>query len=477
MNNKIWRLSTGNPKFRFTVVCTDFVIVNLILMLTVLFGHGMEAPFFEQATKITFAIFNLVFIVVQSWNPPIIDRRLVSAREVAWNVFRLVFVHCFAVAIILRLLSNDGRLFTNMSIFFASEYLLILLSRFVEYHILGWYRIHGRNVRRIIFVGHDPVLIRLYDKMMANPMGGYHVLGYFSDVRMEKEPEGLSWLGDVATLNRKLTAWNKNVMEEPNIDGVYCSMSHNNAQEIELIMHACDRNIMQFFYVPRIFASERMRLKPVMLDDYMCYSNRIQPLLDPENRIIKRTFDVVFSGVVCLFLIPLTVIVGLIIKIQSPGPVFFKQLRTGFDGRNFYCYKFRSMHVNKDADTAQATEHDPRKFPFGDFMRRANIDELPQFFNVLKGDMSIVGPRPHMLHHTEMYGKLIDDYMVRLFCKPGVTGLAQVTGFRGETKELWQMEGRVKCDIYYVEHWSFWLDLKIIAMTFISIFKHDKNAF
>lgn len=135
------------------------------------------------------------------------------------------------------------------------------------------------------------------------------------------------------------------------------------------------------------------------------------------------------------------------------------------------------MHVNKDADSKQATENDPRKFPFGNFIRKYNIDELPQFFNVLIGNMSLVGPRPHMLAHTEMYGKLIDKYMVRHFCKPGITGWAQVTGCRGETKELWQMEERIQRDIWYMEHWNVGLDLKIMAMTFRSFFVHDEHAY
>ena len=162
---------------------------------------------------------------------------------------------------------------------------------------------------------------------------------------------------------------------------------------------------------------------------------------------------------------------------QSPGPIFFVQKRTGLNGEDFNCYKFRSMHVNKDADMQQATLDDPRKFPFGNFMRKTNLDEFPQFFNVLKGDMSIVGPRPHMLKHTEIYSGMIDKYMVRHFSKPGITGWAQVTGFRGETKELWQMEERIKRDIWYIENWTFWLDMRIIAKTFVSIIKPDKNAY
>ena len=192
---------------------------------------------------------------------------------------------------------------------------------------------------------------------------------------------------------------------------------------------------------------------------------------------MKRTLDIILS---LIFLIPTALIfpfVFIIMKIQSPGPILFKQKRTGLDGKTFYCYKFRSMHVNKDADRLQATKDDPRKYPFGNFMRKANIDELPQFINVLQGRMSIVGPRPHMLAHTEQYSELIDKYMVRHFVKPGVTGWAQVTGFRGETKELWQMEGRVKRDIWYMEHWSIWLDFRIIWLTAKSIFIHDKNAY
>lgn len=163
--------------------------------------------------------------------------------------------------------------------------------------------------------------------------------------------------------------------------------------------------------------------------------------------------------------------------VEKSSEFFFKQRRTGLDGRDFECYKFRSMHVNKDADRLQATKDAPCKYPFGNLMRKTNIDELPQFWNVLKGDMSVVGPRTHMLAHTWQYSQLIDKYMVRHFVKPGVTGWAQVTGFRGETKEVWQMEGRIERDIWYIQHWSFWLDLRIIWMTFKTIFHHDKNAY
>lgn len=214
-----------------------------------------------------------------------------------------------------------------------------------------------------------------------------------------------------------------------------------------------------------------------MMGDTLTYTNHLEPLSITTNKLTKRLFDVTVSIISCICMIPIIPIIAIIIKIQSPGPIFFKQERTGFAGKTFFCYKFRSMHVNKDADLEQATENDPRKFAFGNFMRKTNIDELPQFWNVLRGDMSIVGPRPHMLHHTEIYSELIDKYMVRHFCKPGITGWAQVTGFRGETKELWQMEERVERDIWYIEHWTFMLDIKIIYKTIKSVIIPDKHAY
>jgi putative colanic acid biosynthesis UDP-glucose lipid carrier transferase len=176
-------------------------------------------------------------------------------------------------------------------------------------------------------------------------------------------------------------------------------------------------------------------------------------------------------------MLPFIPIIAYFIKRQSPGPLFFKQERTGLNGKTFICYKFRSMHVNKDADRVQATKNDPRKFPFGEFIRHTNLDEFPQFYNVLKGDMSIVGPRPHMLAHTKQYSSIIDKYMVRHFSLPGITGYAQVSGCRGETKELWQMEERIKKDIWYIENWSFWLDIKIILKTAVTLIVPDQKAY
>ena len=244
-------------------------------------------------------------------------------------------------------------------------------------------------------------------------------------------------------------------------------------------MNYCENHLIRFYSVPNVRNYVHRAMKVEYVDDVPVLTLRSEPLLNPFNRIIKRLFDVIVSLtfiVTCFWWI--AAIVALITKITMPGPVFFRQKRNGINGDEFTCLKFRSMRVNADADKVQATKNDPRKTKWGNIMRKTNIDELPQFINVLLGDMSIVGPRPHMVKHTEEYGALVDKYMVRHYTKPGITGWAQVTGSRGETSELWMMEERIKKDIWYVENWSLLLDLKIIFKTITNVFGGEKgNAY
>lgn len=197
-----------------------------------------------------------------------------------------------------------------------------------------------------------------------------------------------------------------------------------------------------------------------------------------NNRILKRSFDIVISSFVIIFFLSWMVpVIGLLIKMESKGPIFFKQLRSGLNNKSFWCYKFRSMHVNENSDELQATKGDTRITRIGAFLRKTSLDEFPQFINVFKGEMSIVGPRPHMLKHTEMYGAQIDNYMNRLTLKQGLTGWAQIRGSRGETAEIKHMEQRVNLDLWYLQNWSLWLDIKIIFLTALQILKKDQSIF
>ena len=303
---------------------------------------------------------------------------------------------------------------------------------------------------------------------MDDPSSGYNVLGYFDITpRHDFEPEYLGTLNDVIPF-----------MEEHGVEQLYCSLPHNMIERTEPMLNYCNNHMVRFYHVPNLYTYAHHRMHMEQIGNTAVITPFYEPLNKFENRLVKRFFDVVFSLCFLCTLFPIIyLVVAIVIKISSPGPVFFKQKRHGLNGKEFWCYKFRSMKVNKDADKLQATANDPRKTKFGDFMRKTSIDELPQFINVLKGDMSVVGPRPHMLKHTTEYSAQIDNYMVRHYIKPGVTGWAQVTGFRGETKTLEEMEGRIKADIWYVEHWSFTLDLLIIWKTVYNGAKGDKQAY
>ena len=213
--------------------------------------------------------------------------------------------------------------------------------------------------------------------------------------------------------------------------------------------------------------------------DYLpILSLRDIPLHNALNAFLKRIFDIVFALIIIFgLLLWLGPLLALLITIESKGPVFFIQRRTGFDNREFQCFKFRSMAVNDSADARQAGKNDRRVTKIGKFIRKTSIDELPQFYNVLFGNMSVVGPRPHMLKHTDEYANRVDKYMLRHFVKPGITGLAQVKGYRGEIEKDSDIQNRIKFDIFYVENWSFFLDLKIIVQTVINAFKGEEKAY
>jgi len=306
--------------------------------------------------------------------------------------------------------------------------------------------------------------------MTADPTSGFKVVGYFAEHPSDNYPKECRYLG---TPQEVIPYLKKSKAEQ-----LYCGLASSHSKEIMPIISYCENNLIHFYSVPNVRNYLKRRMHLELIGSVPVLDIRQEPLAQPENRLAKRLFDIVFSLLFLCTIFPIIfIIIGLAIKITSPGPIFFKQKRSGEENKEFWCYKFRSMRVNKDSDKVQATLNDPRKTRLGNFMRKTSIDELPQFINVLLGDMSVVGPRPHMLKHTEEYSKLIDKYMVRHLVKPGITGWAQVTGFRGETKELWQMEGRVERDIWYLEHWTFMLDLYIIYKTVKNAVKGEKEAY
>lgn len=345
------------------------------------------------------------------------------------------------------------------------------LYRLLLRRILKAYRSSEKHIHNVVLMGSGGNMTEIAHELGDDPSLGYHIAGYFNDgepTRLEKKIVRLGAPRDVM----------RYLLDHPEIDEIYCGLPSARKDEILPVIHYCENNLVHFYSVPNVRNYLLNKMHFNMIGNVPFLSLHEEPLSGSANRWLKRAFDILFSLAFLCTLFPLIfIVVAIITETTMPGPIFFRQKRTGLKGKDFYCLKFRSMKVNSDADSVQATKDDPRTTKWGHIMRKTNIDELPQFINVLLGDMSVVGPRPHMLKHTEMYSSVIDRYMFRHWVKPGITGWSQISGFRGETKELSQMEGRIRGDIWYVENWTFGLDLYIIYKTIAETFRGDKNAY
>lgn len=462
-----------NNLIKWFIIIGDFVILN-VLMYVMLQCWQYTNSWGWNDIRIFVLTGNLALGISECWFHNIIYQRHVTAGDIVRRVVLLTITYVLIAYGMMKLLHLHLPIVLPLFLQGSALFLLMLFFRYTGRQIIKIYRQKGSNTRLITFVGSDVALLELYNTLVQDGTMGYKLLGYYADSDIKNAPKEMVRIGSITEILQNLDNPDKLQIG----DELYVSLSRKDHKDtIRKLSRFCDQNVRHFFYVPVSVETLRINLRREQRGEMEVYTTYESPLANPINRSIKRTIDIIVSLVALLFTSLIYPFVWLLIKKQSSGPIFFTQNRTGLDGKTFSCFKFRSMHVNKDADTLQATKDDPRKFPFGNFMRKTNIDELPQFWNVLKGDMSIVGPRPHMLAHTEMYSSLIDKYMVRHFVKPGVTGWAQVTGFRGETKELWQMEGRVQRDIWYIENWSIWLDIRIIWMTVKQIFIKDEHAY
>ena len=459
----------------FTLVA-DLAVSGFVLYLYTTYSTVDVPGSIKSHTTMAYCILAVVYSFYFMIIPPVVMDRNVRYSQLIYRNLRIVILSDVTFSVLIHMMSNraDGNEVAFCALLSACTFLGVMVVRAVQLQLLRLLRQSGRNNRKVLFVGSDPSLLHIYDNVMSDATRGYTLLGYYDDEEIEGAPMELKHLGTKAELMDILLG---RVKMPVHIDEMYCSVPSQDLEYMHDLMNYCDAKVVRFYYVPRIARNMRLSLKPLQIGDSIVYTSHYNGLESLSHRAVKRAYDIFFSLVALICTLPLLPYIAYNIKKQSPGPLIFKQKRTGLDGKDFTCYKFRSMHVNADADKKQATQDDPRKFAFGDFLRKSNLDELPQFYNVLRGDMSIVGPRPHMTLHTQMYSELLNKYMVRCFVKPGVTGLAQVTGFRGETKELAQMEGRIRRDIWYIENWSLWLDIRICFMTFKSIFINDEHAY
>ena len=341
--------------------------------------------------------------------------------------------------------------------------LLITIIKFTIFFLLKKYRkVFKGNLRKVVIVGLNKKTDQLRKYFNDNPDYGYQLIKTFDLNKKDKIS-----INDVISF-----------ISENEIDEIYSSLAEMNNKELLSLIDYADNNLKILKFLPDNKEIYSKKLDFTYYGYLPILSLRSIPIDEPINLFIKRSFDIFFSLVVIIGILSwLTPLIGFLIKIESKGPVFFKQKRNGLDYKEFYCYKFRSMKPNPEAHLHQIRKGDPRVTRIGKFIRKTSIDELPQFINVLKGDMSVVGPRPHMVSHTHMYAEKIDKFMVRHFIKPGITGLAQVSGFRGEVEDDDFIKNRVKYDIYYLENWSILMDIRIVFKTVFDALGGDDKAY
>lgn len=434
-------------------------------VIDLFFIHFFAFEFFGEP----FPYFNYVIFLTIAW-------LVLSLRSGFYEIYR--FTH---LSRIIYLIGRQGIVFvlivfsffgfyneltTSASTIFKYILLVMLCVTIVKlgiYFLLKKYRLYlGGNIRRVVIIGLNQKTEQLRKFFNENPVYGYKLCKTFD----LKGPNKVS-----------IEECMDYIMKE-NIDEVYSSVGEVGNKDLIKLIDFADNNLKILKFLPDNKEIYSKKLDFSYYGVLPILSMRKIPMEEPFNKFIKRSFDIIISLIIIIGILSwLTPILGLLIKLESKGPVFFKQKRNGLDYKEFYCYKFRSMKPNATADLHQISKGDIRVTKVGRIIRKTSIDELPQFINVLKSEMSVVGPRPHMVSHTHMYAERIDKFMVRHFIKPGITGLAQVSGYRGEVEDDHHIINRVKYDIFYLENWSLFLDIKIVFQTVFNALRGEEKAY
>ena len=454
---------------RALLFLSDILLLNACYYLAFYFVDRFRLELSTELYHHFLIIYNMCWLVSTSMFSLYRSHNVRRLESIYRSTWKSLLTHGFLLAIYLVFTKNT--LYSRQFLFFLYSMLCagFLLSRFVLTIIDLRYRRSFNTRRSVAVLGFNATGIRLAQYFQSHP----------NDFRFEGilDEDKALFVDERGKLNDRMLEGIKQAANRE-IKEIYAAIPPHMLSEARPMLREAERQCVRLRLVPDLSSAMASRFRVTYMDDFAVLSLRPEPLENINNRVRKRLFDLIFSLMVVIFLLSwLFPILAIIIKLQSPGPVLFKQLRSGRDNKSFYCYKFRSMKVNNDSDTRQASRDDDRVTPIGRLLRRSSMDELPQFFNVVKGEMSVVGPRPHMLKHTEQYRTIIDQFMVRHFLKPGITGWAQVTGLRGETKDPALMAKRVERDIWYLERWSLMLDIRIIFMTIYATIKGSEKAF
>ncbi len=454
------------------------IVAHLLLLNSIVFG--IKIDFYDD---IYFAIYlNLSWLVISFYTNIYSFSRTIKITEVVVQFLKQFIIFSLATFTFFTLAKSDvGVRHISKLLFFY--FVSVMIFRAIYFTALRRYRIEGKNFRKIIVIGSNGGLKPLVNFMTNRADFGYKIMGLFSDAKKPSLSYAVTNKALTKNGNGKIKHLGKiddcfDYIVDEEVDEIYCSISEIDSDKLNEIIDFAEKHFKVVKLVPdhQDIYSRNTHLEyygyvPVL-------SLRRLPFDKPHIKFLKRLFDIVFSLLVVIFVLSwLTPILAFFIKRESKGPIFFKQIRDGLKGESFMCYKYRSMGVNSRSELDQTVKGDDRITKIGRFIRKTSIDELPQFINVLKGEMSVVGPRPHMLSQSALFKEIVDKYMVRHFVKPGITGLAQVKGCRGEIETDQDIINRVKYDIFYIENWSFVLDLNIIIRTVFNVAAGEEKAY
>lgn len=436
------------------------IVVHLSIIKGVLFLYNPE-NFSNFQTILAICTFWIMICFFMDFYPTTRKERFFDKFHKFIQVFLLFNLGYFTV---LAFTQKPFKIETHFNIL-ATIFSALFLYRIFFFYIRDKYRLHGGNTSSTVIIGKDKNLRKIQNIFFQGELG-YKYHGYF-DTHISSDP---NYLG---TIEQAI-----DYIVENNIEEIYCNASCLSKVQLRAFIRFADNNLKKIKIIPDNKEIFSRAMEVELFETIPVLNLRKSPLETEYAQLGKRLFDILFSLIVIVGVLSwLTPILFILIKLESPGPIFFKQKRHGYNKKPFWCYKFRSMTVNKDADTKMSTKGDARVTKIGQFMRKTSIDELPQFINVFFGDMSVVGPRPHMERHTHKYEVTIDKYLVRHFAKPGITGLAQVKGYRGEIITPSDIVNRTRMDIFYLERWSPVLDLKIIYSTISNALTGEEKAY
>jgi len=455
----------NSSPFKTVFIFGDWLFLNIAILISALLKFNNGIQYHNDQYPTLFVVFNILWLLVYSGLRPYNVRRITRISARVQKVLLAGAIHGLLIA---------GFWVVTKAYYYSREFLfftylfwfvfIILFHVIISLYERKQYR-KGRLQKNVIILGYGELSQELELFFKTLPEYGFKLLGYF-----DSATNNAKVIGD---LDSAFTYCKSNKVEE-----IYCCIPYLDTEYVRKVVDFGDQNFIKIKLIAdyRGFSSRGVDLQHY--DQIPVLNIKYVPLDSPGNRFVKRLFDIVFSGLVILLVFPwLYPLIAIGIKLSSNGPVLFQQNRTGKQNYDFNCYKFRTMRINSEADIKQATKGDDRITKFGQFLRKSSIDEIPQFINVLLGDMSVVGPRPHPMNLNKQFEFRIEKFMARHFVKPGITGLAQAKGYRGPTLKLYQMRHRIRLDLFYIENWSLWLDIKIIGMTVISMLKGDENAF